>query len=89
MAEYVSKAELLWLMDETKEDRVTREVIENHPTIDIVHCSECKYWEKEYGVLNPISTAPGYATIEVNNYCTKRMLSYDAEYFCADGERKE
>ena len=51
----------------------------DEPTIDIVHCSECKHYEK-------YTENTGLC-----NHCVVNGERFDMEYdwFCADGERNE
>ena len=48
--------------------------IEEAPTIDIVRCKECRYWE--------MRNSP-------RGWCVVHQGYVSPQYFCADGERKE
>ena len=50
------------------------ERIEEAPTIDIVRCKDCKYWE--------MRNSP-------RGWCVVHQGYVSPQYFCADGERKE
>lgn len=45
MAEYINKADMWYAYGSSKDDVDMAERFVRLPTIDIVHCSECKYWE--------------------------------------------
>ena len=52
-------------------------VLDSAPSIDIVHCGECRYGEYRADYDDYECNASGCG------------LVYDAEFYCADGERKE
>ena len=49
-------------------------VIDGAPSIDIVRCKECRYWE--------MRNSP-------RGWCVVHQGYVSPQYFCADGERKE
>lgn len=94
MTEYINKAELKkQLKEETANEYppfnlVTSyiKVVENMPTIDIIHCEECKHYipddeEENFGEcfsLRDIVRGDDATTVYV-----------DGDFFCKFGERKE
>lgn len=56
---------------------VDRDQIDKAPSIDIVRCQECKYGEYREEFDDYECHASGCG------------LVYDADFFCADGERRE
>ena len=55
------------------------EVIENAPSIDIVRCKECKYWEE----------SQYYQEFMVCTYVKGATFTRQHDDFCSRGERKE
>ena len=49
-------------------------IIESAPSIDIVRCAECKYWQSDGGAMM---------------FCEQVDIPTDANDFCSYGERKE
>ena len=81
MAEYINKEELIKACDYTvcyEDDEETFGISEARidlmPTIDIVHCSECK-WRLKANVGK--------------GRCVMHNSDVGEDYFCADGEREE
>ena len=57
------------------ETRTDQEMIDSAPSIDIVRCKECKYFDdKDYG--------------EPTRYCTWHESVVNADDFCSYGERR-
>lgn len=75
--EYINKAELLHrILNDTHGDVFDAiETIETEPTIDIVHCSECRHAK--------LNWADG------EYYCGRHQDVFVKDCYCADGERKE
>ena len=51
--------------------------------VNIITCKYCKYWNRKEGYCKHLSTKMGYLEDECYLVCT------DADFFCADGKRKE
>ena len=86
MAEYINKAEVLKEIARFSTNEGSNTVCSKlycdmglMPTIEIIHCSECKHYEK-------YTENTGLC-----NHCVVNGERFDMEYdwFCADGERKE
>ena len=79
MAEYVNKERLKQAVRDKWQDLETRVevncIVNEMPTIDIVHCKECKYSNVD----------------KMGRYCNKHYHRYADEntHFCSDGEREE
>lgn len=77
MAEYINKADAMNVALGICFSSASINLLNNLPTIDIVHCYKCKHYEKctEYtGFCNHFETNVG-----------RLVMEYD--WFCADGER--
>ena len=72
------------ISDKKRVDEITNCIAEvvNAPTIDIVRCRECKYWER----LNYEAPKEGWCDDQIP-YSDGRWV--DADDFCSYGERKE
>ena len=95
MTEYINKAEILEetickgilcsecsFNDDVKGARCKLiRYINELPTIDIVHCRECKHWKDSDGVYRRGFCAESKCRVN----CEKVMRG---DWFCADGERK-
>ena len=62
-------------------------VIADQPTIEIVQCRECKWWDKEGD--SPV----GYCHAAKHSYYSGHWeieiyRTYKEDFFCADGERR-
>lgn len=94
MAEYIDKEELekfKYLSIVTyeggkKENKaviaIGCEIFNELPTIDIVHCKECKHWKDSDGVYRRGYNAESKCKVN----CEEVMRG---TWFCADGERNE
>lgn len=61
--------------------------LENLPTIDLVRCGECKWWDSDDGNI-------GYCHAEKHCYRSKNWeidihRTYKKDHYCSDGNRKE
>ena len=85
MTEYVNKAELIKACNYTvryEDDEETFGISEARidlmPTIDIIHCGECKHIDKTIC----LTSFPEKCICKIDN------KSHTVDWFCADGERK-
>lgn len=74
MVEYINKAELIKEVERKLKltSATTTKVIDSLPTIDIVHCSECRHAEE---------LMTGKWCCDISSLCQR------GTFFCADGER--
>ena len=63
------------------EEMIAKMIIDNAPSIDIVRCKECKYWER----LNYEAPKEGWCDDRIP-YSDGRWV--DADDFCSYGERE-
>lgn len=61
-----------------------RKLIAEQPTIDavpVVRCKDCKHWDTDWDI--PVTEKEKY------HYCPMTDLNTSADWYCADGDRKE
>lgn len=67
--------------------RSTKARIEQLPTIEIVRCKDCKWWEKQedspLGYCNAVKHCHYSRHWEIQIY-----RRYEADFFCKDGKRR-
>lgn len=90
MAKYINTAEIekctgvaiITYSDGNKKSKdvicVSKEDFDNMPTIDIVHCGECRHIDKTIC----LTSFPEKFICKIDN------KSHTVDWFCADGERK-
>lgn len=69
----------------TLSTKVIGEAIDRVPGIEIIHCRDCKWWEKKeygsYGYCHAIKHSYYSRHWEINIYRT-----YEEDFYCADAE---
>lgn len=71
---------------------ITRRLIEKAPTVDaveVVRCKDCKHWHEETGWCDQHSWFIEEDGEPCHPWESNNWKMFDADYFCAEGERKD
>ena len=73
----------LWATKHEIKHCVEGKILDDCPLVEVVTCKDCKYWNKKEEYCKQLSSTMGWVEDECYTVCT------GADFFCADGERKE